>query len=97
MNIKPTFERLLVKVVKEEFTESGLILIKGDDEENHDKTLTVEIIDIGPQCGTIKNNFTVPNFSIGMKCLISKYSGIEVKALSDLILINEKDILAIIQ
>lgn len=83
--IRPTFNRVLVKKLTEEKTESGIFIpISVED----DSTFKVEIVAVGSEV----SSFT-PN-QIG---LLNKFSGVEVSINTGVYLVNEKDILAIIE
>ncbi len=86
MIYKPTFDRFLVKKLDQEKSAGGLYLPQ--DENSPDKTIQVEILEQGP---------LVPYDLVGVTVLITKYAGTEIKALSGLLIINEKDILAIVR
>lgn len=94
-------ERLLInKLPKESISESGLILDAGrkvndkgqlvelEDVSEEDNTFNAEIVDIGSGLS--------PYITIGLKIMVSKHSGIELKKGTGLLLIREADILAYI-
>lgn len=94
MIIKPTEDRVLVKMTEaEETTKSGIILAGSAKE----KPQIAEIIEVGP--GGMVNGHEVKMYvQKGQKVLLSKYSTSEVKLDGeDLIFVRQSDILAIVE
>ncbi|MBQ8781989.1 MAG: co-chaperone GroES [Oscillospiraceae bacterium] len=94
MIIKPTEDRVLVKMTEaEETTKSGIILAGSAKE----KPQIAEIIEVGPG-GMVNGNEVKMYVQKGQKVLLSKYSTNEVKLDGeDLIFVRQSDILAIVE
>ena len=94
MNIKPLADRVVIKMLEaEETTKSGIILTSAAKE----KPQVAEIVAVGPG-GMVDGNNVVMEVAVGDKVLISKYAGTEVKyAGQELVIMNQKDILAIVE
>ena len=92
MNIKPLFDRVVIKMVEaEETTKSGIILT-GSAKEKPQLAVVVAVGDGSERDGKT----TTMKVSVGDKVLLSKYSGTEVKVDGeDYIIVNMSDILAI--
>jgi chaperonin GroES len=90
MKLVPLGDRVVLKpLVAEETTKSGIVL-PGTEKE---KPQQAEVVAVGP--GTEEVKMEVKE---GDKVIYSKYSGTEVKADEEnLIIVSQKDILAIIQ
>ena len=90
MKLVPLGDRVVLKpLVAEERTKSGIVL-PGTEKE---KPQQAEVVAVGP--GTEKVKMEVKE---GDKVIYSKYSGTEVKADEEnLIIVSQADILAIIQ
>lgn len=75
MNIKPLFDRVVIKMVEaEETTKSGIILA-GNAKE---KPQVAEIVAVGPG-GVVEGKEITMQVKVGDRVLISKYAGTEVK------------------
>ena len=75
MNIKPLFDRVVIKMVEaEETTKSGIILA-GNAKE---KPQVAEIVAVGPG-GVVEGKEVTMQVKVGDRVLISKYAGTEVK------------------
>ena len=83
-NIKPTLGRVLVELLTEKKTEGGLFI-----PENVTKWFTsyAVIKQVGPECKFAQ---------IGQKIIMNTHTGIEIKEGSDIKILNENDILAIV-
>ncbi|MBQ2823587.1 MAG: co-chaperone GroES [Oscillospiraceae bacterium] len=94
MIIKPTEDRVLIKMTEaEETTKSGIILAGSAKE----KPQIAEIIEVGPG-GLVDGKEVKMYVQKGQKVLISKYSGNDVKIDGqDLIFVRQGDILAIVE
>ena len=90
MKLVPLGDRVVLKqLVAEETTKSGIVLPGAEKE----KPQQAEVVAVGP--GTEKVKMEVKE---GDKVIYSKYSGTEVKADEEnLIIVSQADILAIIQ
>ena len=94
MIIKPTEDRVLVKMTEaEETTKSGIILAGSAKE----KPQIAEVIEVGPG-GMVNGNEVKMYVQKGQKVLLSKYSTSEVKLDGqELIFVRQGDILAIVE
>ena len=93
MNIKPLFDRVVIKMVEaEETTKSGIILA-GNAKE---KPQVAEIVAVGP--GGVVEGMEIPmQVKVGDRVLISKYAGTEVKLDGqEYTILRQNDILAIV-
>ena len=94
MNIKPLFDRVVIKMVEaEETTKSGIILA-GNAKE---KPQVAEVVAVGPG-GIVDGNEVKMTVKVGDKVLTSKYSGTEVKVDGEeCTIVRQGDILAIVE
>ena len=94
MNVKPLFDRVVIKNVEaEETTKSGLIL-SGSAKE---KPQMAEVLAVGPS-GMVDGKTTTMCVSVGQKIIYSKYAGTEVKIDGEeLIIVKMGDILAVVE
>ena len=94
MNIKPLFDRVVIKMVEaEETTKSGLILA-GNAKE---KPQVAEIVAVGPG-GVVEGKEITMQVKVGDRVLISKYAGTEVKLDGqEYTILRQNDILAIVE
>ena len=94
MNIKPLFDRVVIKMVEaEETTKSGIILA-GNAKE---KPQVAEIVAVGPG-GVVEGKEITMQVKVGDKVIYSKYSGNEVKLEDEeYIIVKQSDILAIVE
>jgi len=93
-NIKPTFDNVLIKPLEaEEKTVSGIIL----PDSAKEKPQMGEIVAAGE--GKVEDGKLVPtSVKVGQKVMYKKWGGNEVKINGEeLILVEEKDILAVIE
>ena len=100
-HITPTSGRLLIKRLPAEVkTESGLIISTG--RKVNSKGELEEIEDVAEEENTFYANIEavgpdLPNYVVtGMRVMVSKHSGIELKKGSGILLIREADILAFV-
>ena len=94
MNIKPLYDRVVIKRMEEEKMSSGGIVIPDSATE---KPIKGEIIAVGE--GKVLDNGSVraPKVKVGDQVLFGKYSGTEVKLDGiDLLVVKEDDIFAIL-
>lgn len=94
MNIKPLFDRIVLKqIILNKTTSSGLVL----SENSQEKPLIGEVIEVGD--GIIaEDNKQVMVVKKGDKVLFSKYAGTPFKLdQKEFIIIRQSDILAIIE
>ena len=94
MNIKPLFDRVVIKMVEaEETTKSGIILA-GNAKE---KPQVAEIVAVGPG-GVVEGKEITMQVNAGDRVLISKYAGTEVKLDGqEYTILRQNDILAIVE
>lgn len=94
MNIKPLFDRVVIKMVEaEETTKSGIILA-GNAKE---KPQVAEIVAVGPG-GMVEGKEITMQVKVGDRVLISKYAGTEVKLEGEeYTILRQSDILAIVE
>ena len=94
MNIKPLFDRVVIKMVEaEETTKSGIILA-GNAKE---KPQVAEIVAEGPG-GVVEGKEITMQVKVGDRVLISKYAGTEVKLEGEeYTILRQSDILAIVE
>lgn len=94
MNIKPLFDKVVIKSVStEETTKSGIVLPGAAKE----KPQMAEIIAVGPG-GMVDGKEITMQVKVGQKVLYSKYAGNEVKMDDqEYIIIRQNDILAIVE
>jgi chaperonin GroES len=93
-NIKPLYDRVVIKRMEEEKLSAGGIVIPDSATE---KPIKGEVIAVG--AGKVLDNGQVraPQVKVGDKVLFGKYSGTEVKLDgTDLLVVKEDDIFAIL-
>ena len=94
MNVKPLFDRVVIKNVEaEETTKSGLIL-SGSAKE---KPQMAEVLAVGPG-GVVDGKEVTMQVKPGQKVICSKYAGTEVKIDGEeLMIVRQSDILAVVE
>ena len=94
MNIKPLFDRVVIKMVEaEETTKSGIILA-GNAKE---KPQVAEVVAVGPG-GVVDGKEITMQVKAGDRVLISKYAGTEFKLDGqEYTILRQSDILAIVE
>ena len=94
MNIKPLFDRVVIKNVEaEETTKSGIILTSSAKE----KPQMAEVLAVGPG-GKVDGKDVTMQVEIGQKVIYSKYAGTEVKLDGqEVIIVRQSDILAVVE
>lgn len=94
MNIKPLFDRVVIKNVEaEETTKSGIILTSSAKE----KPQMAEVLAVGPG-GKVDGKDITMQVEVGQKVIYSKYAGTEVKVDGEeLIIVRQSDILAVVE
>ncbi len=94
MNIKPLFDRVVIKRMEEEKMSSGGIVIPDSATE---KPIKGEVIAVGAGKALDNGSVRAPHVKVGDKVLFGKYSGTEVKLDgTDLLVVKEDDIFAIL-
>ena len=94
MNVKPLFDRVVIKNVEaEETTKSGIILTSAAKE----KPQMAEVLAVGPG-GEVDGKQVTMQVKVGQKVIYSKYAGTEVKLDGQEVkIVSQKDILAIVE
>ncbi len=95
MNIKPLYDRVVIKAVEaEETTKGGIILTSAAQE----KPQVAEVVAVGPGAKD-DNGANIPmTVKVGDKVHTGKYSGTEVKVNGETYtIVREDDILAIVE
>lgn len=94
MNIKPLFDKVVVKMIEtEETTKSGIVL-PGTAKE---KPQIAEVVSVGPG-GVIDGKEVSMTVKQGDRVILNKYSGTEIKLESqEYTIIAQKDILATVE
>ena len=94
MNVKPLFDRVVIKHVEaEETTKSGIILTSAAKE----KPQMAEVLAVGPG-GEVDGKQVTMQVKVGQKVIYSKYAGTEVKLDGQEVkIVSQKDILAIVE
>ena len=94
MNIKPLFDRVVIKNVEaEETTKSGIILTSSAKE----KPQMAEVLAVGPG-GKVDGKDVTMQVKVGQKVIYSKYAGTEVKLDGEeIIIVRQSDILAVVE
>ena len=94
MNLKPLFDRVVLKMVEaEETTKGGIILTSAAKE----KPEVAEVIAVGPG-GLVDGKEVTMTVKVGDKVIMSKYSGTEVKLDgTEYTIVRQGDILAIVE
>ncbi len=93
MNIKPLFDKIVIKATEtEETTKSGIVLPSTAKE----KPQVAEVIAVGPG-GLVDGKEVTMQVKVGDKVLISKYSGTEVKIDGqEYTIVKQSDVLAVV-
>ena len=94
MNVKPLFDRVVIKNVEaEETTKSGIILTSAAKE----KPQMAEVLAVGPG-GMVDGKEVAMQVKAGDKVVYSRYAGTEVELDGDkFLIVKQADILAIIK
>ena len=94
MNIKPLFDRVVIKNVETEEVTKGGIVLPGSAKE---KPQMAEVLAVGPG-GMVDGKEVAMQVKVGQKVIYSKYAGTEVKLDNqELILVRQSDILAVVE
>ena len=94
MTLKPLSDRVVVKLVEEEETTKGGIILAPSAKE---KPQIAEVIAVGPG-GIVDGKEVVMTVKVGDKVITSKYSGTEVKMDGvEYNIVRQNDILAIVE
>ena len=94
MNIKPLYDRVVIKRMEEEKMSAGGIVIPDTATE---KPIKGEVVAVGEGKALDNGSLRAPKVKVGDKVLFGKYSGTEVKLDgSDLLVVKEDDIFAVL-
>ena len=94
MNIKPLYDRVVIKRMEEEKMSAGGIVIPDTATE---KPIKGEIVAVGEGKALDNGSLRAPKVKVGDKVLFGKYSGTEVKMNGiEYLVVREDDIFAII-
>ncbi|WP_102412077.1 co-chaperone GroES [Beduinella massiliensis] len=94
MNVKPLFDRVVIKNLEAEETSKGGIILTSSAKE---KPQTAEVLAVGPG-GLVDGKEVSMQVKVGQKVIYSKYAGTEVKIDGqELIIVRQSDILAIVE
>ena len=94
MKIKPLADRVVIKMVEEEETTKGGLILSGSAKE---KPQVAEVVAVGPG-GNVDGKDVEMIVKVGDKVLTSKYSGTEVKLdKEEYTIVRQSDILAIVE
>ena len=94
MKIKPLADRVVIKLVEEEETTKGGLILSGSSKE---KPQIAEVLAVGPG-GMVDGKEVEMIVKVGDKVLTSKYSGTEVKVDGEeCTIVRQNDILAIVE
>lgn len=95
MNIKPLYDRVVIKRMEEEKMSAGGIVIPDSATE---KPIKGEVIAVGEGKALDNGSVRAPKVKVGDKVLFGKYSGTEVKVDGEeLLVMREEDIMAVIE
>ena len=94
MKIKPLADRVVIKLVEEEETTKGGLILSGSAKE---KPQVAEVLAVGPG-GNVDGKEIEMIVKVGDKVLTSKYAGTEVKLDDEeYVVVRQSDILAIVE
>ena len=94
MNIKPLYDRVVIKRMEEEKMSAGGIVIPDSATE---KPIKGEVIAVGSGKSLDNGSVRAPQVKVGDKVLFGKYAGTEVKLDgTDILVVKEDDIFAIL-
>ena len=94
MTVKPLADRVVIKLVEEEETTKGGLILSGSAKE---KPQVAEVIAVGPG-GNVDGKEIKMQVTEGQKVIYSKYAGTEVKIDGEeLIIVRQSDILAVVE
>lgn len=94
MNVKPLFDRVVIKDVESEETTKGGIILTSSAKE---KPQYANVVAVGPG-GVVDGKEVTMQVQVGQKVIYSKYAGTEVKIDGEeLKIVRQSDILAIVE
>ena len=94
MKIKPLADRVVIKLVEEEETTKGGIILTGSAKEKPD---VAEVLAVGPG-GVVDGKEVEMTVKVGDHVITSKYAGTQVKIDGEeLTIVRQGDILAVVE
>ena len=94
MNIKPLYDRVVIKRMEEEKRSAGGIVIPDSATE---KPIKGEVIAVGTGKALDNGSVRAPQVKVGDKVLFGKYAGTEVKVDgNEILVVKEDDIFAVL-
>lgn len=94
MTIKPLADRVVIKMLEEEQTTVGGIILAGTAKE---KPQFATVIAVGPG-GVVDGKDVKMELTVGQKVLINKYAGTEVKVDGEeYIILRQSEVLAVVE
>ena len=94
MNVKPLFDRVVIKNLESEETSKGGIILAGSAKE---KPQTAQVLAVGPG-GVVDGKEVTMQVQVGQKVIYSKYAGTEVKIDGEECqILRQSDILATVE
>ena len=94
MNVKPLFDRVVIKNLESEETSKGGIILAGSAKE---KPQTAQVLAVGPG-GVVDGKEVTMQVQVGQKVIYSKYAGTEVKIDGEeYTIVRQSDILAVVE
>ena len=94
MNVKPLFDRVVIKNLEAEETSKGGIILTSSAKE---KPQTAEVLAVGPG-GLVDGKEVSMQVKVGQKVIYSKYAGTEVKLDGEeYIIVRQSDVLAVVE
>ena len=94
MKIKPLADRVVIKLVEEEETTKGGLILSGSAKE---KPQVAEVIAVGPG-GNVDGKEVTMTVKIGDKVITDKYAGTKVTLEdTEYVVVRQHDILAIVE
>ena len=94
MKIKPLADRVVIKLVEEEETTKGGLILSGSAKE---KPQVAEVVAVGPG-GLVDGKEVEMYVKVGDRVITGKYSGTEVKLnKEEYTIVRQSDILAIVE
>lgn len=94
MNIKPLYDRVVIKRMEEEKMSAGGIVLPGSAAE---KPIQGEVVAVGEGKAFDNGSIRAPKVQVGDRVLFGKYSGTEVKLDgTEYLVVKEDDIFAVL-
>ena len=94
MKIKPLADRVVIKLVEEEETTKGGLILSGSAKE---KPQVAEVIAVGPG-GNVDGKEVTMTVKVGDKVITDKYAGTKVTLEdTEYVVVRQSDILAIVE